>query len=331
MRRNPTKIFLAIITGFVAVSLSSQVHANKLDLSAARFISCTTDGTDCRADNRAFEHFMAEYAFGVSPKLLSPASTLGYSGFYLGIETSVMGIPSGGKDAFNGSNYNDSRWRIGTANRDNSVPPPMFFPTIHVRKGLPWSIEVGSSISYLAKSELVALGGEIKWSLFEGYSKGFLGALPDVAVRGAVNRIIGQTDVDMTSVGADASISYPFGIAGAISIEPYAGYQYMWTIIRPEPMSLFNNQGQLAVSGSNSWDVTEADMSGPNLTRQKIFGGFVFRYELLTLTMDWTVGLPSSWKTEQHTAFPITAQNYSTVKVKVATQLSYSVGVGIQF
>jgi hypothetical protein len=337
MRRTPTKILVTAAMLILGIAFSRPGSTKPLDLSVARFIECSNGGSDCRAHNDAYEKFMAEYSFGISPKLMSPASTLGYSGFYLGIETSLAAVPSSGTDAFErtNGNYDEARWRIGTA-EFNAAPERMFFPTIHVRKGLPWSFEVGSSISYLAKSELIALGGEIKWSLFEGYKDGVLGALPDVAVRGTVNRVIGQSDVDMTLVGVDGSVSRPFGIAGVMSIEPYAGYQFIWSIIRTEPMALYNETGALMPSGLSLYDAAEANLSGPNLTRQKIFAGFLFRYEMLAVTMDWTVGLPAKWTTEQYPDFlaaPADSANLSMQKVDVKTsaQIAWSLGVGVQF
>ncbi|MBN2527331.1 MAG: hypothetical protein JXR76_13130 [Deltaproteobacteria bacterium] len=330
MRRIPTKALVTAIFLIFSTVGARQVVAKELDLAIARFIECTADGTDCRAHNDAYERFMQEYAFGISPKLMSPASTLGYSGFYLGLESSVTPLPSSGTSSFNAAtgNYNQARWRVGTAEY-NSTPSGSFFPTIHVRKGLPWSFELGSSISYLAKSELVALGGEIKWSLFEGYREGVRGGLPDFAVRGTVNRVIGQTDVDMTLIGVDGSISYPIGIAGVVSVEPYAGYQLMWTIIRTEPIALFNRNGKLVEAEADRYDAAESLLSGPNLRRHKIFGGFVFRYELLAITMDWTVGLPTSWTTEQYDGFPLARTE--KVTVKTSTQLAFSFGAGVQF
>ncbi|MBN2716404.1 MAG: hypothetical protein JXX14_11155 [Deltaproteobacteria bacterium] len=332
----PTKLLFTVTMSVLSALAGRQASANDLDLSVVRFIECnapsgsTPGGVDCLAHNDAYERFLAEYSFGISPKLMAPASTLGYSGFYLGIEASVAGIPDGSTAKFDAAspNYEDSRWRIGTA-KYGAKPPKMYYPTIHVRKGLPWSFELGSSIGYLGHSELITLGGEVKWSLFEGYSKGVLGVLPDLAVRGTVNRVIGQSDVDMTLVGVDGSISRPFGIAGVMSIEPYAGYQLMWTIVRTEPMALFNPGGALVQPEANRYDPSEANLSGPNLMRHKIFGGFVYRYEFLAITMDWTIGLPASWTTDQYTSFPLTTTE--KVDVKTKTQVAYSLGVGLQF
>jgi len=336
MRRLPTKLIPLIAICAALLLQASPSAANKLDLTVARFIECTADGSDCRAHNDAYERFLAEYAFGIAPKLMSPASTLGYSGFYLGVEASLMTLPKSGRDEFRSAagNYQAARWRLGTGEY-NALPPAMLFPTVHVRKGLPWSMEVGSSISYLAQSELVALGGEVKWSPFEGYRTGFRGALPDVAVKGAVNRVIGQTDLDMTIIGVDGSISYPFGIGGMISLEPYAGYQFLLTIVRTEPMLIRTGEGTSNIvfhqSEANSWDVTEANLTGPDLMRHKIFFGLVFRYELLAITMDWAFGLPQDWKTEMYTGFPISGTNFDTVNVHVDTQFAFSFGTALQF
>jgi hypothetical protein len=335
MRRLPTKLLIAIAVIYMALA-GQTVKANKLDINTGRFIQCTPDGSSCIAHNVAWERFMAEYAMGVSPKILAPASTLGYSGFYLGIETSIMTIPKNAQ-YLEGSNYDaqayeDARWRIGTGPFD-SKPPAMFFPSVHVRKGLPWSFEVGSSISYLAQSELVALGGEIKWALFEGYRHKFRGAMPDIAARGTVNRIIGQTDVDLTIVGVDGSISYPFGIGGMIALEPYFGFQYLWTIVRVEPV-LYKTEstGTLHPSVGGSYDVPSAGLSGPNLSRGKIFFGLGFDYELLHIAFDFAWGLPKKWTTETYDDVNNTTSfDWQERDVEVDTQFVFSFGAGMKF
>ncbi|MBN2803570.1 MAG: hypothetical protein JXR91_10770 [Deltaproteobacteria bacterium] len=341
MRRNAPKLLITSILLAAAFLGTTSAKANKLELTPANFIECNTDGVDCRAHNVAWERFMSEYSFGISPKLLAPSSTLGYSGFYLGIEASIATIPSSGAKVFMpaSKNYEDARWRIGTGEY-NQEPPAMLFPTIHVRKGLPWSLEVGSSISYLAQSELVALGGEVKWAPFEGYRKGFRGVLPDIAARGTVNRILGESDVDMTILGVDGSIGVPFGIGGMIALEPYAGYQYTWTFIRTEPMMIRTYDANYNVSAfheseADSYDVSESGLTGPDLGRHKIYFGLNFRYEILSITMDWTWGLPMDWTTKEgfdsNGNMLSDGAEFNDAKVHVDTQFSFAFGAGLQF
>ena len=165
MPRSATSLFLVLLTVLATLALTRPASANKLDLALARFIDCKTPA-HCEPMISQYEQFMAEYSFGLAPKILAPAETLGYSGFYLGLEGTLTPVPGEGKN---------DRWYKGTAPANES-PGMMFMPAVHVRKGLPWSFELGATLNYLAQSELVGLGGEVKWSLFEGYRHGFRGA-----------------------------------------------------------------------------------------------------------------------------------------------------------
>ncbi len=317
MGQKAINFILALLTVFVCTGITLNAEANKLDLALARFIPCDSHGR-CAPQLADYERFMAEYAFGLSPKILAPAETLGYSGFYMGLEGTLTTIDSssaGGKE----------RWRDGTAPR-NSYPSIMFVPAVHVRKGLPWSFEIGGSFNYLAESELVALGGDIKWSLLEGYRKGFRGALPDVAARGSVMRVLGQSDVDMTIIGVDGSVSYPFGIGGMITLTPYMGYQYLVTIIRIEPLVYAEEDGTID---------TERDMaglSGPNLGRHKLFMGLRFGYERLVITGEFGWGLAKEWDTAHEDTVPSDAEiDESQFETKVGNQFNISFGAGLDF
>jgi hypothetical protein len=336
MGRTATSFLLAVGIGLALIASATPASANKLDLALARFIECKTPAA-CEADLARYERFMAEYAFGVSPKIMSPASTLGYSGFYLGIEGQLTPVP--GKTS-------DRRWYDGTAPA-NEAPSLMFNPGVHVRKGLPWSFEIGASLNYLAQSETIGLGAEIKWSLFEGYRHHFRGVLPDIAARGSVMRIGGQSDIDMTIVGVDGSISYKFGVGGMISLTPYAGFQYLWTLIRIEPLvyRVETDDGQ----GEPDWPAAEnsfhrqdgglydtSGLSGPNLERMKLFLGLQFGYELLSIIIEGSWGLPHSWNTattppENGMYAEGIAFDQTQYKTEVDHQFTMSAGVGLNF
>ncbi|MCP4604819.1 MAG: hypothetical protein GY847_30580 [Proteobacteria bacterium] len=311
MRQTATRFALALIVATVCLGLGSEAEANKLDISLARFIDCNSDGTRCEPDLENYELFLAEYAFGLAPKLLAPAETLGYSGFYLGLEGSLTPRP--------GTSGSTTRWKLGTA-PDGDYPDVMFMPAIHIRKGLPWSFEIGGTINYLAQSELVGIGGELKWSLFEGYRHTWRGALPDLAVRGTIVRVIGESDMDMTLVGVDGSLSYAFGIGGMISLTPYAGFQYIWTIVRVEPLIYRDSKDNYHVSEDEKWNMNS--LSGPNLGRAKLFGGFRFGYEMLAITLELGWGIKKDWE-------PVSDNDVNSVEV--GNQIQISGGAGIDF
>lgn len=338
MRRSATGLTLGLIIATAFLAWGGPATAGKLDMSITRFITCDATGQQCVADVASYERFMAEYAFGISPKLMSPAETLGYSGFYLGLEGSLTPLPSAGS-------HPGGYWDTGTTPVGES-PDVMFNPAIHVRKGLPWSIEIGSSLNYLAQSELVGLGGEVKWSLFEGYKKGFRGAMPDIAARGSVVRILGEADVDMTIIGVDGSISYNFGLGGQIVFIPYAGFQYLWTIIRTEPL-VYRQEPNESATGEvefqpmdgQLWDTT--GLSGPNLERMKLFLGFVIQYELLVITLEVDWGLAQEWNTTiwrdpayyngAYSVYGSGGPDPDQLTTKVDHMVQINGGVGMQF
>jgi hypothetical protein len=327
MRQMTTKLVFAMIIAVIGMGMATNARAGKLDLSAGGFIECNATGV-CYPEVSDYETFLAEYAFGLAPNLLSPADTLGYAGFYVGVEGTISPRPPG----------NAALWDRATP--ADGYPELMFVPKIHVRKGLPWSFEIGATFSYLAQSRVVAIGGEIKWSLFEGFHHKWKGALPDVAVRGTVNRVVGQPDIDMTSVGVDGSISYTLGLGGTVTLTPYTGYQYIWTFVRTEPFLAKDDNGVIhAEDGQGNWNAS--GLSDPNLGRHKLFLGLRFTYEILCVTAEVGWGLKSTWDTDvDANDYAYAIQNDPNVdpgivddnsQASVGNQVQYSLGVGVDF
>ncbi len=173
-----------------------------------------------RGDQTAFRRLAGEYGYAIAPALHAPAETLGYAGFYLGLE--------GWLTIINAGTERENVWYRGT--EDKNPDDVLFVSAIHVRKGLPFSFELGTSFSYVAATEQVLLGADIRWALIEGYRTDWRGYFPDIAVRGAVNRLMGEDELDMTVWSFDASISRPWAISGMMTITPFAGYQFIQII-----------------------------------------------------------------------------------------------------
>lgn len=313
MRQTPTTKILSTVLAVCATVVAGPVSAGKLDLTLSNFANCNATG-ECSLLYADYETFLAEYAFGIAPKKLAPAETLGFSGFYMGFEGSIAVRPTGSAA--------DERWDLGTPT--DEVQAIMFNPGIHIRKGLPFSFEIGSSVNYLVLSRLVTVGGELKWSLFEGYRTGWRAFLPDIAVRGSVVRVIGESDADMTIVGVDGSASYAFGVGGMLTLTPYAGYQFTWTIVNLEPMTYKNSDGYQTETvntstGDQIWNVS--DLGNPLLMRSGVFFGLRIGYEILAYTIEVDWGLPDSWKTDGN----------SDVTAEVGHQIQISTGIGVDF
>jgi hypothetical protein len=216
--------FLAVF--LCAFALADTALANPMDLTLSRLydaracdraaLGAANNATVC-ADQAAFRNLAREFGLAVAPTLLAPAETLGYAGFYLGLEGTITTI-----------NSDADYWIRGT--EDGNPDQVLFVPSIHVRKGLPFSFELGTSISYVAATEQVLLGADIRWALLEGYRTGWKAYFPDISVRGAVNRLMGDDEMDLTVWSIDVALSHPFAISGMMTITPYLGYQFVQTI-----------------------------------------------------------------------------------------------------
>jgi hypothetical protein len=321
MRQTPTTTILSTFLAACAMTIVFPAFAGKLDLNLSNFANCNPDSAPpgmCDPQYADYETFMAEYAFGIAPKRMAPAETLGYSGFYVGFEESISIRPTGSAA--------DTRWN--TATPSDEVQAIMFNPGIHIRKGLPFSFEFGSTVNFLALSKLVTVGGELKWSLFEGYRTGWRAFLPDISVRGSIVRIMGAEDVDMSIVGLDGSISYAFGVGGMITLTPYAGYQFTWTIINLEPMMYRDSNGYHAEStdteGNTTW--AASGLGNPILMRSNAFFGLRIGYEIIAFTTEVGWGMPGSWKTDQKRA-----EDTEYPTAKVGHQIQINCGIGVDF
>lgn len=181
---------------------------NASDDSGAGYLfeGCRANATTCAANNAAFRDFTTQLGFVLAPRMASPAETLGHAGFHIGAMWS-------GSLISNEQRY----WQITEGSR--SVAQTL---QLDIRKGLPYSFELGANFMWLAESEMFAPGLELRWALNEGFRY-----LPDFAVRGAVNHMVGNRDLLLTTVAIDGVLSKSFGLGGTVNLAPYLG----WSVI----------------------------------------------------------------------------------------------------
>lgn len=197
--------------------------ASALDNDPALHRLCVQDGATpaqpCGKtpvpDQAAFRDLSREYGFLFGSALLAPAETMGINGFQLNLQLGLNTI-----------NADEDYWARGVEDQD----PDDLLTTMRfdVRKGLPYSFEIGMAATYLLESELWAFGGAVKWALNEAVD-----AFPvDIAVRGSVYRTVGSPQLTLTTAGFDLIISRSFGAGGVANIAPYLSYSPMWVIAR---------------------------------------------------------------------------------------------------
>jgi hypothetical protein len=162
-----------------------------------------------------FDDFSEEVGLAVSYLPLAPAEPLGILGFDVGIEVTAVNIKQ-----------NSSYWKAIAPGAPSQLP----LPKIHVQKGLPFGIDVGAVYARVPSSNIEMIGGEIKWAFIRGNT-----LLPAVAVRGSYTRLLGVTNLEVETAGADISIS-----KGFLFITPYIGYGQVWIKSRTVDLPLLN-------------------------------------------------------------------------------------------
>ncbi|HVY49254.1 MAG TPA: hypothetical protein VHB21_25360 [Minicystis sp.] len=181
----------------------------------------------CLPDNVAFADLVAQYGYALAPTAMHSARTTGYGGFELAIEGDYTTIDSS-------ADY----WKRGTQGPldpttkkfsiDNPNPPGILQDySIKIRKGFPFGLEITGNVGYVAQTNLVFGGADVRMSLFEGFRTGIPAIFPEVAVGGSVRTATGTSEMQLTVAGFDAEISKPIPLGGTVVITPYAGYQWI--------------------------------------------------------------------------------------------------------
>lgn len=188
----------------------------------------------CSPDNASFKNMVSELGFAIAPSSFYPARTTGIGGFMVSLETSFTRISpdrvadaTGGKQAY---------WHLGTQGSQdpntkqysviNNAPDSFIqIYAIKARKGLPFGFEIAGSLGTIANTALWVGGGDIRWSLMEGFRTGALGLLPDVSIGAGVRTLTGTSKFYLTTIGLDVKVSKPITLADSATLIPSVGYQ----------------------------------------------------------------------------------------------------------
>jgi hypothetical protein len=206
--------------------------------------------------NANFRAFSRRVAAAVTSVNLAPPKTLGHSAFAVSVETSIV--------SFEGSN---SPTQLPTG---QTVDRALIVPSIHVRKGLPWSFELGVRAAWWERSRMGAGTLELKWGLTEGFAY-----FPDIAVRGHVTKLLNTRDFDLTAGGVDLGLGKQFAIEGMLTITPYLGWNLVFVGASSGSVD-FNPQRSLQTADTEVYDdyATFAPVQAANNANNRIYGGF---------------------------------------------------------
>jgi hypothetical protein len=222
----------------------------------------------------AYRSLMSEMGVVFAPKWMSPSDTLGWSGFHLSFDAAFTSI----------SNTQDY-WQKGVRDASSGFLPTI---TVMARKGI-WaplpSFEIGAGASYLVDSPIVALITYMKFAIHEGMHKF---PMPSIALRGAVSRPFGTSQVDMTVVSTDLSLSKSFGVGGTLKLDPYLGANLLLTIVKSQVIDTTPNvdafkQGPMSVDLNSNTTFPDQD----TILRWRLFVGLRLVWSLLAVSFEY--------------------------------------------
>lgn len=208
----------ASLCGVLMLFVSALAFAGPKDVTLNRFGECQGSGGDCRSvvtDEQGFRDFARELGVATSVYALQPAETTGQRGVAIQLNMTNTSILQ-----------DEAYWQKASLNRDPASSYSVM--NLNVRKGLPLSFEIGLNAGIVQGSDLVTIGGELKYALHEDW----LWPLPDIAIRAWGNAVLGHRDLDLYNVGGDVIVSVPFGIGGTVQLTPIVGYSLHAVISR---------------------------------------------------------------------------------------------------
>jgi hypothetical protein len=268
----------------------------------------------CRPNNAAFANMISELGFAMAPSAFYPARTTGIAGFQVSIEASYTHVNADKSVTVDGQET--QYWHLGTRGAQdgntkqfsivNASPDSILqVYAIKARKGLPLGFEIAGSLGYMAASTLWVGGGDLRWSVLEGFRTGALGLLPDVSFGAGVRTVTGTSRFYLTTVGIDVKGSKTIPLADSAQLIPSFGYQRLIIFGDSNVMDATPNVDAQQQCGAEGNDPTTgaprcrnklpngADANadfGNNFTFQKVrihrnraLFGLNYRYELVWL------------------------------------------------
>ena len=184
---------------FAAFALTS-LFTTTLSTALAASNDISLDPTLLQSE---FNSLVEELGTAVSYNPLSPAETLGLTGFEVGAAVTMVSI-------------DDALWNKAVSDQD--APSSLPVPRLMARKGLPFGVDVGLSYTRVPGSNVKIIGGEIRKALLEGSA-----ITPAVSIIGHTSNLSGVDDVDISTYGVDVGVSKGFTI-----FTPYAGIGEVW-------------------------------------------------------------------------------------------------------
>lgn len=179
---------------------------------ASTYIAETSSETDYVAVG--YQTMVKELAVTIANKPIAPGRSLGMNGFQVSLGNTFAFIRTGSVDG-----TNPSGWDLAAP--DDEPQPFLFVPTLQLRKGLPFSLEVGANAGWVGLTNTGVLGVYGRWSLLEGYKR-----VPELAVQLGYAGYIGNDELEVGVLDMSATLGYslPFGVTQGINQAVFSPY-----------------------------------------------------------------------------------------------------------
>lgn len=265
--------------------------------NADPFVLRTGSDQTLREDNAAWSQLVTQLTPALAPAILAPVTTSGPVGFDVSFETNVTHI-TGEASYWERGSVGHGPESYGTCDgRNTDVGSLLTNNRLHFAKALPLGFTIGATVGRVYNTGLWLVGGDVKLALIEGLRSW---AMPDVAVRAAVNTTVGDVPYTLTTLAADVILSKNIVTGHVMQISPYAGAGMLFTFASSDLVDLTpnvdavncaagadpvcNDRGLNASADDIGHDRPFKDLS---LKRYRGFAGLAMRYELFTLAAEF--------------------------------------------
>jgi hypothetical protein len=215
-----------------------------------------------------FATLSSQLALALSSAVLQTAATTGYSGFAVDMEVAYANVsadPVGSSTTMKALGFTSNVWPT-----QSSQPASLLIPSVHIRKALPYSFELGGRVLWVNSSNYYAAQGEAKWAINEGFEY-----VPDIAVRGAFTTLLGVRDWNLNSTDLDFLVSMRLAAGGVVSFTPYVAARFTFVNASTGNMDFYPCRGT-SPAGSKTCPIatTPADMASTTAAFPVFSAGF---------------------------------------------------------
>jgi hypothetical protein len=256
-------------------------------------------------DNRAWAQLITQLSPAIAPALLAPVTTTGPAGFDVAVETNITSISSGAQYWERGSRGHGEASLQTCDGHNQFVTSTLNSNRIHFSKALPLGVTLGGTVGKVWNTSLWIVGMDLKLALVEGMRTW---AIPDVAVRAAVNTAVGDSTYSLTVLSSDVVLSKNLVTGRVMTISPYLGAGILWTFAASELADLTPNIDALNCSAGKdnfcnnnpkgkpigaSQDDIGHDVPFKDLRFMRYRGtlGLAMRYKLFALAAEFVIDL----------------------------------------